>query len=223
MAGPNSSAAKAKYRGLASRYNRLVERTENLRRQAVDLLQLRPGDVVFDVACGTGLSFPLIEEGIGPEGTLVGVDLSPEMLAKARERVAEAGWQNVRLIETAIEGAEIPVEADAVFFHFTHDVMRSPAALDAVFRHARPGARVVTAGGKWAPWWALPVNAYMWRVARQYVTTFEGYDRPWSLLAGYLNGIEVRPALAGAAYVAWGVAKPAASMAGVETAAASRR
>jgi SAM-dependent methyltransferase len=109
------------------------------------------GNVVIDAACGTGLSFPLIEERIGAEGRLIGVDLSDEMLAKARQKVTEAGWKNVTLIEGAADEATIPVEADAVFFHFAHDVMRTPAALENIFRHARPGASIVSAGGKRAP------------------------------------------------------------------------
>src|SRR5438270_9991428 len=44
------------------------------RRQAVQTLGLRAGASVIDVACGTGLNFPLIEEVIGPGGRIVGVD-----------------------------------------------------------------------------------------------------------------------------------------------------
>ena len=52
----------------------------------------QPGDAVLDVACGTGLSFPLLEEAIGPAGRLVGVELSPEMAAIARRAsIAPAG------------------------------------------------------------------------------------------------------------------------------------
>ena len=52
---------------------------------------------MLDVACGTGANFALIEERIGPEGELVGVDLTTQMLDRARARVAREGWENVRL------------------------------------------------------------------------------------------------------------------------------
>src|SRR5271155_6171112 len=48
---------------------------------AVQALGLRAGDSVIDIACGTGLNFPLIEEAIGPDGRIVGVALTDAMLA----------------------------------------------------------------------------------------------------------------------------------------------
>lgn len=203
---PNRERARAMYRRHAGTYDRLgrIRLAESVRRQAVDLLALKPGDVVLDVACGTGLSFPLIEERIRPEGRLIGVDLSADMLAKARERVAEAAWQNVTLIEAPVDEAAIPVQVDAVFFHFTHDVMRSRAALENVFRQAKPGARVVSAGGKWAPWWRAPVNLVMWRISRRYITTFEGFGRPWSHLERFVPNLRIKPVLFGAGFIAWG-------------------
>jgi hypothetical protein len=121
--------------------------------------------------------------------------------------VAKAGWQNVTLIEAPVEEAAIPVLADAVFFHFTHDVMRNTAALENVFRHAKPGARIVSAGSKRAPWWNVPVNVVMWRISRLYVTTFEGFARPWSHLKQYVPDLRIKPVLFGAGYIAWGTTK----------------
>ena len=118
--------------------------------------------------------------------------------------MAKAGWQNVTLMEAPIEDAVIPVAADAVFFHFTHDVMRNPAALENVFRHAKPGARVVSAGRKRAPWWNVPVNVVMWRISRRYITTYEGFARPWSHLKQYVPDLRVKPVLFGAGYIASG-------------------
>lgn len=68
------------------------------RRHAVDRLLLQPGDVVLDVACGTGLNFQLVRNKIGPDGLLIGLDFSSGMLVKARGKVERDGWQNVRLI-----------------------------------------------------------------------------------------------------------------------------
>ncbi len=68
------------------------------RSEAVAQLRLEAGDVVLDVACGTGLNFPFVEAGIGPEGILIGLDYSSGMLAKARRKVKRKGWGNVRLI-----------------------------------------------------------------------------------------------------------------------------
>jgi ubiquinone/menaquinone biosynthesis C-methylase UbiE len=50
------------------------------RTRAIELLGLRPGARVLDLACGTGVNFVLIEQRIGTSGSLVGVDLTPAML-----------------------------------------------------------------------------------------------------------------------------------------------
>jgi len=114
---PDPQRAREKYRHIAGRYDRSLGAVDGIRRQAVRRLGLGSGDIVLDIACGTGLSFPLLEEEVGPDGRIVGIDLSPEMLGKARVRVESAGWNNVTLIESAIEAAEIPVQADAVILN----------------------------------------------------------------------------------------------------------
>src|SRR5207249_3037114 len=80
VSGPDRQLARRKYEQLAPAYDRLVRLTARMRRLAVERLELRQGDDVLDVGCGTGLSFPLIEERIGAEGRLIAVDLSPDML-----------------------------------------------------------------------------------------------------------------------------------------------
>src|SRR5947209_8024411 len=67
---------------------------------AVEALGLRPGDSVVDIACGTGLNFPLIEGAIGPEGRILGVDLTDAMLAQAQARIETNGWSNVTLAQS---------------------------------------------------------------------------------------------------------------------------
>ncbi|MFP7761560.1 class I SAM-dependent methyltransferase [Marisediminicola sp. LYQ85] len=53
------------------------------------------GDVVLDLGCGTGLNFSLLVDAVGPEGAVIGLDASPDMLAMARARIDRAGWRNV--------------------------------------------------------------------------------------------------------------------------------
>ncbi len=68
-----------------------------MRQETIRQLRLAPGQTVLDVACGTGLNFGLILEGIGPAGTLIGVDYSAGMLRKARQRVRRQGWDKNRV------------------------------------------------------------------------------------------------------------------------------
>ena len=63
---------------------------------------LKRGDRVLVYCCGTGLDFPEIENKIGAEGHIVGVDFSPEMLKKAKQRIEKYGWSNVELFEADV-------------------------------------------------------------------------------------------------------------------------
>lgn len=84
------------------------------RRRAVRALRLRPGDTVVDLACGTGQNFPLIEQAIGPEGRIFGVDLTDAMLAQAQRRTERSGWSNVRLVQGDAADYTFPPEVDAI-------------------------------------------------------------------------------------------------------------
>jgi len=204
MSAPDPQLAIARYRAHAPGYDASAVRTMALRRRTVAKLELRPGEAVLDVACGTGLSFPLLREGVGETGRIVGVELSPDMLALARERCVREGWRNVTLIESAMETADLQGPVDAILFNFTHDVLRSPAALERILAAARPGTRVAVAGMKLAPWWLAPLNAVVRAQARPYMTTFEGLARPWDLLEAYLEGFERETVLFGTGYIGWG-------------------
>jgi arsenite methyltransferase len=202
----NQKLAVEKYRRHAASYDRRTALGEPMRRTAISHLRLQPGDTVLEVTCGTGINFPALQDAIGESGRLFGIDLSRDMLAIARERVATHGWRNVTLIESPAEHAELPAQADAVLFSFTHDVLQSRSALERVFRHVRSGGRVAAAGMKWAPWWTGPANLYVWWEARQWITTFEGFSRPWAQLSHFVSDLRVELLLLGVAFVAWGTA-----------------
>jgi trans-aconitate methyltransferase len=174
------------------------------RRRSVEMLPLRTGDVVLDVGCGSGLCFPFLEARIGPEGRIVGVDQSPEMLAVARARLDEAGWSNVTLIESPADRAEIPAVADAALFCATHDILQSSESLDNVFGHLRDTGYVAAVGGKWAPLWMAAVNPMLWAAHRPYVRSFKGFDRPWRHLARYVDDLRVDQVALGTGYLAVG-------------------
>ncbi len=200
---PDHQLALNKYRRIAATYDKRG-RLGRLRRRIVAHLDLKAGDVVLDVACGTGLNFPLVQEAIGRAGRLIGIDLSPDMLAGAGERVSSHGWTNVTLINSPAEEAQIPEQADVILFSFTHDVMRSPRALENVMRYVKPKGRVAVIGWKWAPWWAVPANIPLWFVVRRYVTTLEGFAKPWTHLVRFVPDLQVARAMLSAVYIAWG-------------------
>jgi len=204
---PNRSMALRQYRSRARIYDLELALFEPVRRRAIDLLHLKNGDRVLDVGCGTGLSFSALEGLVGREGSIVGIEQSPEMLERARARAAENRWKNVALISASVEEAAIPIAADAALFHFTHDIMRTPSALANVVSHLKPGARIVASGLKWAPIWAMPLNVLVWNAAMRSTSTIEGLTRPWSHLEPLVSGLELEQMLGGTVYIASGVVK----------------
>ncbi len=65
-------------------------------------LTLAPGQRVIDAGCGTGQSFDVLSPAVGPEGLVVGVDLSTGMLRKAGQRAERKGFSNVRLAQASL-------------------------------------------------------------------------------------------------------------------------
>jgi demethylmenaquinone methyltransferase/2-methoxy-6-polyprenyl-1,4-benzoquinol methylase len=98
---------------------------------------------VVDIACGTGLNFPLIEEAIGPDGRIVGVDLTDAMLAEAHDRIDSNGWSNVSLVQADAAGFDFPTRVDAILS--TYALSQVPECAE-VIAH---GAVALSAGGRW--------------------------------------------------------------------------
>src|SRR5215204_598437 len=59
-----------------------------VRQKAVELLNLKSGDRVLDVGCGSGGSFPFLVRAVSPSGEVIGVEISPESAGSARRRAA---------------------------------------------------------------------------------------------------------------------------------------
>lgn len=112
------------------------------RQETVEALNLRPGDVVVELGCGTGLNFPYVLQRIGPAGRLIGVDLTDAMLDVARERAAKAGWPNVTLVQADLADYTVPNGVDAVYS--TLALTLSPE-YDAVVERA---SKAISAGGR---------------------------------------------------------------------------
>jgi demethylmenaquinone methyltransferase/2-methoxy-6-polyprenyl-1,4-benzoquinol methylase len=93
-------------------------REQAYRHMAVQSLNLEDGDTVIEIACGTGMNFKLLQEKVGPEGQIIGVDITPEMLAKARQRVDQNGWENVELVRSDASSYQFPDRVDGIISTF---------------------------------------------------------------------------------------------------------
>jgi ubiquinone/menaquinone biosynthesis C-methylase UbiE len=88
------------------------------RKKAVDSLNLQKGDTVIEVGCGTGLNFSLLQQAIGPEGKIIGVDLTDAMLDQARKLSEKKGWSNVQLIMSDAAEYQFPQNVDGIISTF---------------------------------------------------------------------------------------------------------
>jgi arsenite methyltransferase len=106
--------------------------------------ELRPGERAVDVGCGVGMDSLIAGRMVGPEGRVIGVDMTQVMLEKARAAAEEAGLGNVGFHQSYAE--ELPVPdgwADVVISNGVLNLMPDKAAvLDEMFRVLRPDGRL---------------------------------------------------------------------------------
>lgn len=102
------------------------------RKLAVATANRKPGTRVLEVGVGTGLALPLYRRDI----KVVGIDLSPEMLARAREKVAEEGLGNIEeLLEMDAENMKFPdASFDTAIAMYVASVVPRPERLMAEMR-----------------------------------------------------------------------------------------
>ena len=181
---------------------------QGYRQAVVEALPVRRGQVVLDVGCGTGLCHGPLLDKVGPQGSVVGIEESPDMVAVARERIQQEGWHNVTVVQSPAEEAQLPLTADAALFCAVHDILQSQAALRNVLSKLRPGATVAAGGGKWAALWMVAVNLPVTLLHAPYVRSFKGFGRPWHHLEHLLDDVHVRELALGSGYILTGHAPP---------------
>jgi SAM-dependent methyltransferase len=105
---------------------------------------LRDGERVVDVGCGGGIDSLIAARMVGASGHVIGVDMTPAMLARARASAAEAGSRNVEFREGF--GESLPVDdgwADVLISNGVLNLMPDKsAALREMARVLKPGGRV---------------------------------------------------------------------------------
>ena len=188
----------------ARSYNRDTSMFQPFRRAVAEALPLRRGQVVLDAGCGTGLCLGWLRERVGPGGTVLGIEESPEMAAVAREHIAREGWRNVTVVLSPAEDAQLDVTADAALFCAVHDILQSAPALQNVMTRLRPGAWVTAGGGKWGAPTMVAVNSMVRMLHAPYVRSFSGFDRPWRYLEPMVEDVRIREMAFGTGYVLTG-------------------
>jgi ubiquinone/menaquinone biosynthesis C-methylase UbiE len=125
-----------------------------LPREAVDLAlgvghplrhaAIPPGATVLDLGCGAGIDTLLAARAAGPGGKAIGLDMTPEMIGRARRNAAAAGLDNVEILEGLME--DIPLPDASVDIVVSNGVLnlspRKSRVLAEAFRVLRPGGRI---------------------------------------------------------------------------------
>jgi S-adenosylmethionine-diacylgycerolhomoserine-N-methlytransferase len=158
---------------------------------AITALQLRPGDRVLDLGCGTGLNFRHLQRRIGPTGQIVALDASPAMLRQAARRARRRRWGNVTFVcadaATADPRAWAPVDA-AIATYALSVVPDWRAAWRTLQQATRPGGHIAVVDmqdpeGRWRA--LRPLARWLCAVSRADIDA-----RPWRLLAAELDDVQ---------------------------------
>jgi ubiquinone/menaquinone biosynthesis C-methylase UbiE len=211
----SKKVVEAAYERQAKRYDAALKlyqliglRIEEYRARAVELLLLKRGDCVVDLGCGTGLSFPFLVQAIGPEGRLIGVDVSAEMLACARERIERSQWNNVHLVHEDIAEYDFPESVNAAL---SIGVFGYVPERDRVMKRLAqalvPGGRVVIVDGKrpdgWPEWL---FKLFVW-CSSPFGVTEEYFDgHTWESVERFFQAITFEEVYGGLLYISSGTA-----------------
>ncbi len=109
----------------------------------VALASLKEGDVVLDLGSGAGFDAFLAAQRVGEKGRVIGVDMTPEMLAKAKENAGKGSYNNVEFRLGEIE--KLPVEDNSIDVIISNCVINLSPDKEAVFKDAY---RVLKSGGR---------------------------------------------------------------------------
>ncbi len=180
----------------------------------IALANLRPGEVVLDIGSGGGLDSFLAAGKVGPSGRVIGVDMTPAMLKRARRSAEKAGITNVEFRQGQAEA--LPVEDGSVDVILSNCVINLTEDKGLVFREAyralKPGGRLEVSdivtdqalpldarldAGQWAGCvsGALPEQEYLDLIAQ---AGFKDVSVRRSTLAGEGAGIKFYSAIVAA-------------------------
>jgi ubiquinone/menaquinone biosynthesis C-methylase UbiE len=188
--------------GLIPLFDYLFFQPPGFRAKAVERLELRPGQHVLEIGCGTGRNLPFLSRAVGPLGRVYGVDLSPGMLARARELCQRNDWRNVALIEGDAAQYRAPVPLDGVMFGLSYNTMpHHLTVLREAWDQLRPGGRLVIMDAKLPPGLGgrlvLPFGLWLMR----HTMLGNPLIKPWEDLARLAGTVEMEQFMFGSWYI----------------------
>jgi SAM-dependent methyltransferase len=129
---------------------------------------IQPGETVLDLGSGAGIDVFLAAQAVGPQGRAIGVDMTPEMIAKARQNASKGGYTNVEFRLGEIE--RLPIETASVDVVLSNCVINlvpdKRQVFSEIYRALKPGGRFVVSD--------IVVNAPMDAAARDNLALWAG-------------------------------------------------
>ncbi len=178
------------------------------RKMAVRSLALKRGDTVVEIGCGTGLNFRFLRAAVGPEGKIVGVDLSADMLTAACERIQRNNWSNIELVQGDAATYQFPERVDAILSTFAITLIPE---FDQVIQS---GAKAMASGKRFVILdFKKPDNWPMWLIrffvflARPFGVSLDLTHRhPWESVDRHLTTVQFKEVYFGLLYTCVGEA-----------------
>lgn len=194
------------YNVSANAYYILGLREFAYRKKAVCALELNPGDTVIELGCGTGLNFGLLHRQIGPQGRIVGVDLTEKMLEKARQRIQRNKWSNMSLVQSDAALYEFPKRVNGVISTFALTLVPE---YDAVIRRAAkalaPGGRLVVLDFKMPTGWPMWLVRTFAQLTRPFGVTMDLAERHlWESMGHHLEMVAFEELYFGSIFICAG-------------------
>jgi ubiquinone/menaquinone biosynthesis C-methylase UbiE len=175
--------AAATYNAAADYYDHAANAFwERFGRRTVERLDLKPGQRVLDVCCGSGASAIPAAAAVGPSGLVLGVDLAENLLALARakaerQRLSHATFQIGDLLDLKLANASYDAVVCVFGIFFVPDMT---AAVRELWRIVVPGGTLAVT--TWGPRFFEPVSTAFWNAVRDVrPDLYRGFN-PWDRL-----------------------------------------
>lgn len=124
----------------------------DIRRKMTAALKLKPGDNVIEIGCGTGKNLQLLSGAVGDAGSVLGIDISKGMLARATEKKVKRKLHNAELLLTDASGYVPGKKINAALFSLSYATMiHRRQVLKKMWDIIEPGGRIVIMDAQYPP------------------------------------------------------------------------
>jgi ubiquinone/menaquinone biosynthesis C-methylase UbiE len=152
-------------------------------RRTIDRLDLRRGTRVLDVCCGTGASAISAAQVVGPEGSVLGIDLASNLLAIARKKAKDRGLRNVEfrvgdMLDCGLPNSSFDAVVCVFGIFFVPDMT---AAVRELWKHVKPGGKLAIT--TWGPRFFEPGNTAFWNAVREVAPNLHKSFNPWDRIS----------------------------------------